>query len=202
MFDLLTGQEKWVHLDAGVRFYEFLGGEGPRTTPTIVDGKVYALGATGHLSCLDLATGERNWQRDILADAKAENIMWGMAGSPLVFDDKVVVNPGGANGHSLVAYDKTTGDIVWHAGSGRGSYEFAAVARPGGRAAGGDVQWSRFGRLSGRRRHAFVGISVDHQRRSDDQRQPTAGPLRHCPTEPSGCSSPRVTIEATSPCCC
>ncbi len=113
-YDAANGRELWTHgWDA--RFAEAMGGPGPRATPTWHAGRVYALGATGRLWTLDAATGDVVWQRDILRDAQADNLPWAMAASPLVVDDLVVVQPGGPRGWSVVAYDRATGDVVWHA---------------------------------------------------------------------------------------
>lgn len=120
-YDLGTGAPIWLHTDEA-RFYEVFGGVGPRATPTIHDGKVYALGATGILNCLDFRTGEQIWETNILADAGAENITWAMSASPLIVDDMVIVNPGGSKGKSVAAYDKDTGKIVWAKGEHPASY--------------------------------------------------------------------------------
>jgi outer membrane protein assembly factor BamB len=124
-YHLLTGQELWKHADEG-RFSEFMGGDGPRATPTIFeDGEpfVCTLGATGTLNCLSLADGKPRWPaRNILSDAEALNLQWAMAGSPLVYDDLIVVNPGGKNGNSLVAYDRATGERKWSGGDSQAAY--------------------------------------------------------------------------------
>ena len=84
-YELETGRELWTHAwDA--RFDEMMGGPGPRATPTWSRGYLYALGATGRLWCLDARTGKVVWQRDILADSRARNLQWAMAGAPLVVD--------------------------------------------------------------------------------------------------------------------
>ena len=120
--DLYTGELLWTVVSEGVHYSDVYGGDGPRATPTVSNGFVFALGATGKLHCIRMATGEQIWERDILADADAKNLQWGMAGSPLVFEDLVVVCPGGKDDHSVVAYDRKTGDVVWHAGNGRAAY--------------------------------------------------------------------------------
>ena len=84
-------------------------------TPTWHDGRVYALGATWLLWCLDAATGEIIWNRDILSDSSTPNLRWAMSGAPLIVDDLVIVQPGGTSGWSVVAYDRHSGDVVWHA---------------------------------------------------------------------------------------
>lgn len=118
-YDVLTGKELWTSAWPG-RFNSALmglmgGGEGPRATPTVADGLVYALGGRGEFRCLDAATGKVVWRTNILEDAGAKNLPWGMAGSPLVSGDAVIVQPGGAKGRSVAAYDRRTGKRLWTA---------------------------------------------------------------------------------------
>jgi outer membrane protein assembly factor BamB len=120
-YDVLTGRELWTNAWNAL-FQDSMGGPGPRATPTWHDGRVYVLGATGELRALDAATGRTIWRTDILADAGAENIEWGMAASPLVVDNTVVVLPGGTNGQSVVAYDRASGKRVWGALDDPASY--------------------------------------------------------------------------------
>jgi outer membrane protein assembly factor BamB len=120
-YDLATGRELWAHGWDG-EFQESLGGDGPRATPTWDDGRVYALGALGELRCLDAATGKKIWSRNILADNHAENLPWGMAASPLIVDEKVIVLPGGTSGASIAAYNKLSGERVWKALDDRQAY--------------------------------------------------------------------------------
>jgi len=113
-YDIATGRELWTHAwDA--KFQETMGGDGPRATPTWHDGRLYALGASGELRCLDAFTGKQLWRTNILEDAVASNLQWGMSAAPLVVDDKVVVVPGGQNGKSVIAYDRLSGRQVWAA---------------------------------------------------------------------------------------
>ncbi|HYV07351.1 MAG TPA: PQQ-binding-like beta-propeller repeat protein [Blastocatellia bacterium] len=111
-YDLETGRELWTQA-SDAEFVESMGGDGPRATPTWEAGRLYALGAVGDLRCLDAKTGKVNWTKNILKDAGAENLQWGMAGAPLIVDDKVVVLPGGRSGKSIVAYNKMTGAQAW-----------------------------------------------------------------------------------------
>jgi outer membrane protein assembly factor BamB len=120
-YDLETGRELWT-VRWGGEFRETLGGDGPRATPTFHEGRLYALGALGELRCLDAATGAVLWRRNILEDAGATNLEWGMAASPLVVDDKVIVQPGGRDGRSVAAYHRLTGEPVWQALDDRQSY--------------------------------------------------------------------------------
>lgn len=120
-YELETGKQVWSHADK-TRWTEAMGGDGPRATPTIHEDKCYTQGATGILNCLHALTGEVIWSTNILEDAETENITWAMAASPLIYEDKVIVNPGGKNGKGVIAYDKLTGEIVWANGDHPASY--------------------------------------------------------------------------------
>lgn len=114
-YDVLTGKELWTNAWPE-RFSTIMGGgEGPRATPTWADGLVYALGGRGELRCLDAASGKLVWRTNILKDAGADNKRYGMAGSPLISGNAVIVQPGGKRGQSLAAYDRHTGKRLWSA---------------------------------------------------------------------------------------
>ncbi len=130
-YELKTGRTVWTHANPG-RFTSVLGGDGPRATPTIADGKVYTHGASGILNCLDGATGEVLWSHDTLKENGADNIGWGKSGSPLVVDDLVINSAGGPNGRSLIAYNKDDGTEVWAAGNDQSSYASPTLATLGG----------------------------------------------------------------------
>jgi hypothetical protein len=112
-----SGQPVWMHKDP-VRFYESNGGAGPRGTPSLSDGRLYALGATGILNALDAATGAPLWKRETMADAGVKIPGWGITSSPLIHDDVVIVAVSGA----LLAYDRTSGEKRWLVKSTGGSY--------------------------------------------------------------------------------
>lgn len=120
-YRVADGAEVWVHTDAA-RFDQTMGGPGPRATPTVAGGRVYSVGATGILNCLDGATGRAVWSLNILEDNQADNISHGVCASPLVIDDKVIVCPTGADGTSLVAYHRDTKARLWRAGKHQASY--------------------------------------------------------------------------------
>lgn len=129
-YGLRSGRERWNHRDA-VRFSSSHG-DGPRATPTVVDGRVYAMGATGLLTCLDGATGRLIWQQRTLPDPAAQNLIWGMSGSPLVVDDWVIVSPGGGSGRSLLAYRCQDGTTVWSGGDDPAAYASPALVQLAG----------------------------------------------------------------------
>ncbi len=126
-YELTTGKTVWTHAYEA-SFVTTIGGSGPRATPTIADGKVYSLGATGILTCVDLAGGRLLWSRDVLAENKASLPEWGKSGSPLVLGDMVIVQAGGGAGKSLVAYHRESGDVVWSGGSDASSYSSPVAA--------------------------------------------------------------------------
>ncbi|MBI3852758.1 MAG: PQQ-like beta-propeller repeat protein [Verrucomicrobia bacterium] len=126
-YELKSGKPIWSHADSA-HYNTIIAGEGPRATPTIVSNRVYTLGATGILNCLDLLTGKPIWTKDIIKDNHSQVNGWGMSGSPLVFDKLVVASAGGPNDHSLVAYDKATGDFVWGGGSDGAGYSSPLLA--------------------------------------------------------------------------
>jgi len=120
-YNVETGRELWAH-GWNAEFSPDNTGDGPRSTPTWDAGRLYALGAEGELRVLDAKTGKLHWQKNILSDNGASNIQWGMAASPLIVDDKVVVLAGGTSGKGVVAYNKMTGARVWSSMNDRASY--------------------------------------------------------------------------------
>jgi outer membrane protein assembly factor BamB len=134
-YDADTGRERWMY-DYPALFSETLGGDGPRATPTFHQGKLYALGATGVLACLDFAGGKPLWSRNILTDNQCGNLDWGMSGSPLVYDDVVLVNPGNQKGteasRSIVAYNLADGKRRWGGGKAKAGYASPIIVTLGG----------------------------------------------------------------------
>ena len=120
-YDLQTGHALWAHTNR-VRFSETLGGDGPRATPTLHKGRVYAMGASGILDCLEEATGQLIWSRDVLRENHLSNLTWGKSCSPLLVQDLVVVTGGEQREKTLLAYEAATGKPVWQAGRDRASY--------------------------------------------------------------------------------
>jgi outer membrane protein assembly factor BamB len=122
-YRLSTGQPVWRHRDP-VRFYESNGGAGPRATPTLSNGRVYAFGGTGMLNALDAQTGAVIWSRDAKADTKIEIPMWGFSSSPLIVDDVVIIAAQG----KMAAYDIATGKPRWYGPAGGFSHSSPHLA--------------------------------------------------------------------------
>jgi outer membrane protein assembly factor BamB len=118
--DASTGKELWRRkVDAAFTDSQ---GSGPRSTPTVHGGRVHALSAQGKLVALDAGTGEVVWQRDLRADFEARLPEWGVSTSPLVEGEHLVVDVGGADGASIVAFDEATGKEAWRSGDDRPGY--------------------------------------------------------------------------------
>jgi outer membrane protein assembly factor BamB len=116
-----TGDQVWVHSDAE-RFFEALAGAGPRGTPTFADGRIYAMGAKGRLTCLAASDGKPIWSRDVVNESGGTPPQWGYSTSPIVVDGKVITFAGGENEQSVMAYDATSGNPVWKRGGGAYTY--------------------------------------------------------------------------------
>lgn len=106
-----TGEEAWAlrHPATGDLDY----GSSPRTTPLISGDLVFLFGAFGHLHCVELKTGNILWQLDVRSEFKVETkLAWGYCGTPLLVDEKLIINPGAADA-SLVALEPRTGKVLW-----------------------------------------------------------------------------------------
>lgn len=128
-YEVESGRMLWHTAVPGYHF-NVMGGAGPRSTPTIDGGRVYAHMASGQLVCVDLDTGKQLWEVDLLriggwdqSTAEAA-VAWGRAGSPLVTNGKVIVPLGGPSpeGRSLIAINSEDGNILWRAGEDQISY--------------------------------------------------------------------------------
>jgi outer membrane protein assembly factor BamB len=109
-FDATSGEKLW-EVAHGARFNNDQG-DGPRSTPTIDDGRVYVFGSSGDLTVLDAATGEVFWAQNLLERFGGRNIQWGLSESPLVLSDRILVAPGGPDA-AIVALDKSDGSLIW-----------------------------------------------------------------------------------------
>ena len=115
------GKQVWAQ-DIESRFYDPLGGPGPRATPTLSGGNVFVQGASGVLQRLDAKSGESIWKVDLRQLADREPPMWGFASSPLVVDSVVIVHAGGKDDKGTLAFDVNSGALKWSAAAGDHSY--------------------------------------------------------------------------------
>lgn len=125
-----TGEEVWTNrVDA--QFKDTMG-LGPRATPSFDGGRLYTQGCTGVLQCLDAATGNTVWRRDVTKDAERDVPGYGFSSSPLVLGELAIVYSSGGEGKSVIAYNRVSGDVVWRAGHGGGGYSSPYLAVLGG----------------------------------------------------------------------
>ena len=131
-YDANSGSEVWRQ---GIesRFFDPLGGPGPRATPTISNGMLFVQGAEGWLLRLDPKTGNVVWKRDIREVAELKNApMWGFSASPLVVGSNVIAYGGGAGTNGTLAFDVESGQPSWSAETGKMSYSSPQLCTVGG----------------------------------------------------------------------
>jgi outer membrane protein assembly factor BamB len=109
--DAETGDEVWQKEYPARYTVSFPAG--PRATPVIDDGRVFTIGAVGHMFCFDTKTGTEIWKTDFQTDFGTEMPIWGMAAAPLVDGQKLITLVGGSDGALVVAFDKATGKEIW-----------------------------------------------------------------------------------------
>jgi outer membrane protein assembly factor BamB len=125
-YDLETGRPVWTHRYPG-RFSEAMSGEGPRATPVYHAGRVISIGALGTLCCVEAATGKLKWTRDLLSDAEAKNLHYGLAASPVVVGNTVIALVGEPTQAGTVrAYDLESGELRWTALAEKAGYSTPA----------------------------------------------------------------------------
>lgn len=157
--DLETGREVWSTPTGGQPYRNGMG-NGPRGTPAVDGDRVYALGGTGQLVCLDAETGRKHWDGNILSAYDGQNIGWGISESVLVDGENVICTPGGRQA-TMVAINKITGRASWTAlvpSAPKAAYSSAIPVEVGGvrqyvnfthngtvgiRASDGNVMWGQ-----------------------------------------------------------
>ena len=178
--DANTGKTLWSQPIGPTILHENSGNDGPRSTPAIVDGHVYAVGTYLNVACLDAKTGKPVWAHDCAAEfggdvqLKTAGIgAWGCANSAVVDDGLVFVHGGGA-GAALMAFDAKTGEIVWKIRHRRVD-ALHADRRDDSRPAPGDFLHEKRPRQPRyEKRHGTVALSVPLERLDGD----LAGDLR------------------------
>jgi outer membrane protein assembly factor BamB len=124
-FDTSNGSKLW-EAENGKQYLDGQG-NGPRGTPTVDDGRVYAISANGSLVCAQAATGNVIWQIDMLSEFGARNVSWGISESPLIDGDRLIATPGGREA-GIVALNKLDGSAIWKSGNDRAGYSSAVSA--------------------------------------------------------------------------
>ena len=129
--DARNGEVMWRTRTTSNSPSESRGGRSPRATPT-VDGKmVYFLSAHGRLHALDSQFGTQRWSRDMVREFDSVRLGRDFRASPLVDRNLVLIEAGGKSGHSLIAFDKTSGEVAWTVGSDERGYSSPIIATIG-----------------------------------------------------------------------
>ena len=116
VLDEQTGELLWTHeWPTSYRMLMFSYAVGPRATPTVDGDRVYVVGATGRLLCLNVETGALIWEKDYIADYDTSVPTWGVASAPLVDGDRLIALVGGEPDALVMAFDKHTGEEIWRA---------------------------------------------------------------------------------------
>jgi outer membrane protein assembly factor BamB len=127
-----TGKPLWKVATPTTYRDDYGKGDGPRSTPTVAGGSVYTLGPAGQILCLDLKTGKKLWNKDLLADYTVKKGYFGVGTSPLAEGKNLLVNVGGEDGAGVVALDLETGKEAWRATNHEASYSSPIAATVGG----------------------------------------------------------------------
>ena len=129
--DAANGAQLWSY-DYPTTYRDDFGfDEGPRSSPVVVDGRVFSFGAQGALHAVDLETGSGLWSVDTRSRFGFPKAFFGAAGSPLVEDGRVLANIGGPDA-GIVAFDAGSGDLLWAVSGEEASYSSPVGATFGG----------------------------------------------------------------------
>jgi len=131
--DAKSGKAIWINSYASSFVPGYGSAAGPRATPAIDGGRVYTMGGHGVVVCTDFATGKTVWKIDTQKKYRASDGFFGMACSPLVEGDAVLLNIGGEAGAGIVALDKHTGGLLWKTLDDEASYSSPVMATLNGK---------------------------------------------------------------------
>lgn len=129
-FDEETGEQIWVFQYDCV--YNVGYPAGPRASVVINEGKAYSLGTMGHLFCFNAESGRVLWQKDLNTEYKIDMPIWGIASTPLVVDEKIIVHVSGSNNACVVAFNKDTGKEIWRNLDDRAGYSAPVIIEKNG----------------------------------------------------------------------
>ena len=132
-FDAHSGTSLWQHA-YGTDYVDRYGfNNGPRSAPTIDGSRVFAFGAAGVMSCIDLSDGTRVWQRQVNDEFGVPQNFFGVGVSPVIAGELILINVGATNDAGIVAFDKFNGKPVWQASDEQASYSTPVTTTVDGR---------------------------------------------------------------------
>ena len=127
-FDARSGKEIWSYTYPCR--YESVGyPAGPRASVVISSGKAWSLGTMGHLFCFDAGTGKVLWTRDLNREYEIRMPTWGIAATPLVTKNNIILQIGGSNHACVIALDKASGKELWRSMDDGASYSAPILIR-------------------------------------------------------------------------
>lgn len=125
--DEQTGEVLWAHeWQTSYRMLMASYAIGPRATPTVDGDRIYVLGATGRLLCLDVASGEVRWEKDYPTEYDTSIATWGTTSPPLVDGDLLIAVVGAEPDGMVMAFDKRTGEERWRSVEVEGEMGYSA----------------------------------------------------------------------------
>lgn len=130
--DARTGHERWRYVSPAPAREPLDYGNSPRATPLIAGGRLFLLGAFGHLHCLDMKDGALIWTSHLPLEFGAPVPKWGYAASPLLIDGKLILQPG-ASEAAIIALDPETADLIWQTPGRRAAYASLILATVNGK---------------------------------------------------------------------
>jgi outer membrane protein assembly factor BamB len=125
-FEASSGKELWRYRIGEYFLNQY--GNGPRSTPVVDGTTVYAVSARGRLDAVDLTNGQPRWSHDLAAEYGGQIPSIGYSSSPVVDDEKLIVEVGGNDGFAFAAFNKYTGELLWHSQTDLPAYSSPIVA--------------------------------------------------------------------------
>ena len=123
-----TGETIWTNRYPTSYVDSFGSGAPPRATPAIVDGRVYTMSAQGIVVCTDMANGKTVWKVNTQKTYRAQDGFFGMACSPLIEGNAVLLNIGGTGAGIVALLDKTNGKLLWKSLDDEASYSSPVIS--------------------------------------------------------------------------
>jgi len=131
--DAAMGKPQWKAAFPTTFRSDYSSDHGPRCVPVIHEDRVFLYGAGGNLHCLAMADGRKLWSRAAQKDFGAPSGYFGAGSSPIVVDDKLLVNVGGDRQEAgIVAFSLDKGETLWKATRNAASYSSPIEIMHGG----------------------------------------------------------------------
>jgi outer membrane protein assembly factor BamB len=131
-FDEETGEKIWEY-SYNCEYVSVGYPAGPRASVVINNGKAYSLGTMGNFFCFDAENGQVLWQKDLNTEYEINMPIWGIAATPLLVDEKIILHVSGSKNACVVAFDKNTGTEIWRNLDDRAGYSAPILIEKNGK---------------------------------------------------------------------